>query len=233
MIIKTIASPLAYSYTERDKKMRKTAYLMVFVMAIGLSVLSMDTANATSILFEYDNQYYGDAILPEDTTFLTAVFDDDTGDPNTVRLTMSVIDVPDGDSATAWYFNIDPTLDLTLLSFDPVDNSDSTPQNILTGFDAFTTVSGVSGNFDMLFEFPTRNNKGGIYKFTIDESVTYDIIYTSPIDVNAFNVENESGFKTAAIITGSLAEVDLPEPATVLFLGVALLGLGALRRKFR
>jgi len=65
---------------------------------------------------------------------------------------MSAPNLVDSEKIFDWYFNFDPTLDPTLLTFAPVDNSASVPNSITTGVN-FYQADG-DGLYDIVFNFP-------------------------------------------------------------------------------
>ena len=137
-------------------------------------------------------------------------------------------------------------LDPKQLTFTVVDNTDSVPNSILVGIDAFQADG--DGKFDILFDFPpppgTFNEK-----FTAGEKVIYDITYTAPITVAAFDFYSapaggKGPFKSAAHVLGigndgndsgwigtGVGTTVIPEPGTMLLFGSGLLGLAGLHRR--
>lgn len=201
------------------KLLNSIKLLWVIVLGTVLLGTSFTQVNANTLNFDYDIVITGD--MPGGSApYLSATFDDSFGGSDTVRLTMSAANlVPDAESVTSWYFNFDPLLNPTLLTFTAVDVSDSNPENGKNNNGIFTNDPATSdddssfkadgdGVFDILFNFPPPPGDFDS-RFTSGEKVIYDITYTSPIDVSSFNFFSEdtiSGgegkFLAAAHITG-------------------------------
>ena len=195
---------------------------------------------AAFITMELGTEYSGATAPAGPAPWGTATFDDDTGNPNTVDLTLGAAGLVDVEFIDQWMFNFDPGLDPTLLTFAAVDNIDSVP-TLSFGTDLF--MADGDGFFDIHFDFPPPP---GTFpeKFTTGEQITYTLIYTSPIDVTSFDFLSTpppgggpGPFRTAAQIQGiapggleSGWATEVPEPASALLLSPGLLALLALRR---
>jgi hypothetical protein len=221
---------------------RLRAILLAF---LALLIFAPASSLAASITFGLDTEFSG-GVAPASgiTPWVTATFDDSYGGPNTVRVTMSAPNLTGGQGGEAigkFYFNFDPLLDPTQLTFTVVDNSASIPNSIGTGVNLF--MADGDGNFDIVFNFPQPPGIGS-ERFTEGESIIYDLTYTSAIDVSSFEYFSEMGggqgaFLTAAQVqrTGGGTESGwigaVPEPSTALLLASGLLLLGARRRSVR
>jgi len=137
-----------------------------------------------------------------------------------------------------WYFNYDPTSDLSDLDF--VYNSTSTgPEaDINTGINSFKADG--DGWYDIIFYFPEKNS----HRFTDDEKVIYEI--TAPgltagsfdyLSAQLTNGSNSGPFPTASHIGGiddddsGWVTAKVPEPSVLLLLGLSIIGLAVIKRR--
>ncbi len=89
--------------------MKKLFLVFVVVMAIGFSI-SLKPAKAALLTFEL-----GQGLI-------SATFDDSFGDEYTVQLTMTADNLVNDEFIDDWYFNFDPDLDPTQLTFSASDS---------------------------------------------------------------------------------------------------------------
>ena len=221
--------------------------LLAFITLLAGVIAFSLPLQATTLTFDLDYEF-SEATQPEGIApWITATFDDTFGDANTVRLTMSASNLVGTEFIDDWLFNFDDTLDPTELSFAIFGTPGSTPNHINTGVDAFKADG--DGYFDIKFDMPPPPGKFED-KFTMGETVVYDISYTSAIDVFAFDYSSASGggagtYHSAAHIQGIGEEGNysgwigdgggggvIPEPTTMLLFISGLVGF-ALKSKKR
>lgn len=187
-------------------------------------------ASATTVSFELDFIFSGPG-EPTNTVgpWVTAVFSDVSTD--TVDLTISAPGMTgDTEKVSAMYFNLDPSLDVTLLNFSSMITSDNVELSMFgigLGDDAHQANG--DGHFDILIDF---NKDGESKAFNEDETVQFTITLAG-LTAESFNFPSTmDGGEGEYSVAGHLlsvgvgedsAWITVPEPATI-----ALLGLGAL-----
>lgn len=214
--------------------------LRMWVFVAVAVLVAAGPAAAATITFGLDVEFSG-ADAPEGTApWATATFDDSFGGANTVRLTMSANNLVDSETVKDWLFNFDPNLNPNQITFTPVNNSASVPDNILTGTDLFKADG--DGFYDILFDFPPPPGSQDA-RFEAGETVIYDLTYVAPISAFSFNFLSEPDggqgeyFSAAQIQqigpddTGSGWIGFVPEPSTGLLVAAGLAALAASRRK--
>lgn len=118
---------------------------------------------------------------------MTIILDDSFGGANTVRLTVEATNLTGGtygESINTFFLNFDPALDVLLLTFNVVNNADSTPNAINVGTNAFQADG--DGFFDIKFDMPPPPNDP-TSRFTGGETIIYDLVYVSAISASSFD----------------------------------------------
>jgi hypothetical protein len=217
--------------------------LIISVTVLCVALISV-SAQAVSLSFGLDTRYTGD-LEPEGTIpWLTATFTDDNQPDNSVLLTMEAGNLVGSEFVSQWYFNMDDTLVTDpFLVFTPVSGTTAPPSFGLNDKDA----AGDDGaGFDILFSFDRGNGDG----LGPGETSVYLIELTSDsvlnLNAESFNFTNEAGdFYSVANVRGIDPSVDdsgwiaatttndIPEAASILTLGLGILGIGLVVRKRR
>jgi hypothetical protein len=217
-------------------------HLVAWALALSI-LLSASAVRATTLTFGLDTPFNGGDDPAGTTPWITATFDDVIdGDANTVRLILSAANLVSVESVVGWYFNFDPGLDPTQLTFTVVDNSAAVPNAINTGVDVF--MANGDGMYDIHFDLPPPEGPFPS-RLTAGETIIYDLSYVSPITVASFDFFSAVGggqgiFKSTAHIgaTGPTGESSdwighVPEPSTALLFASGLIGLALNGRRRR
>jgi hypothetical protein len=185
-------------------KMFLNRIAVFFLVLLFSSVFVAGSARSETVRFPLDLQYTDGGSTPASSSlpWITATFEDSVSDLNTVRLTMSADNLTGSEFISQWYFNFDPVLDASRLSFSAYDIS-SVPTfdistDIATGTNSYK--AGGDGYFDIMIDLPTSNAKGGDRRFISSEQVILDLTYDSPITASSFSFTSngERPYHTAA-----------------------------------
>lgn len=215
--------------------------LLVFLCGV-LIIGSAGMSYADSIKFDLNFEYSGGTNPVGPTPWLTATFEDSPAEPGsplkTVLLTLNTDGLTAKEFVSTWSFNI-VYANTLFINF----GGGTGPEGTVLPVVQDARNEGPAFGFDIQFEFPTSNSADE--RFGADQIVMY---YFSGVGLTAaaFNYENTSGkgpFYSAALVqsiglngsgggyigTGGLSPV--PEPTTMILLGIGLTGLAYFGRK--
>ncbi|HWD90876.1 MAG TPA: hypothetical protein VG938_00875 [Verrucomicrobiae bacterium] len=212
---------------------------MAAVMAAGVLPLT-----ASTVTYDF-GQASGGAAPGGTPPWLQAVFSDNGLSANTVQLTLTAKNLVGNEFVSGWYFNLNPTMDPTALSF---SLSGSNP-SIQTGANAFK--AGPDGKYDLVLGFSTvagsQFGNGDSLTMTISgiglTANDFDYLstaaagcspYASAAHIESIDQGDLSGWINPTATTFSPADDRGPAvpdgSETILLLGASLLGLECVRR---
>ena len=207
-----------------------------------IAAVSVSTVQAATVTFEYTESF--GAVPPDGPAPYATATLDDGGGSGTVTLTMSVAASVGAADVTGMYFNLDPSLDPTSLSFNRDGGTGPTAANtdILLGADA--NRAGGDGFYDILFDFPPPPGQQAA-RFNAGENLIYTITGAG-INADSFNFFSTPGpgegnagpFLSVARFQSTGFDEEgsdfvgaVPVPAAVWLFGSGLLGLVGIARR--
>jgi hypothetical protein len=228
---------------------RRLLFSVVFLCVALMS------ASAYAVSFGLEIEYTG-AFEPEGPMpWLAATFED-TG-TNEVTLTMDATNLRGSEFVGGWYFNVDETFLPDPLALD-FDYQSGPIASVARGANRFMAGNNLGDGFDIRFNFPqpsgSRFGAGQISIYEISINPTFGLDPDGqPLDglvAESFNFVNEprigtGTFFSAAHVQGigpsgddsgwiaATGTTDIPEAASVLSLGLGILGIGLIARKRR
>ena len=219
-------------------------------LSCALALLGPVPAHALTLDFGLNFEFSGAAEPASPTTpWVTVSIDDSVPGADTVRITITNVNLSVGEFTSRVYLNFDPLLDPTQLSVSDVDTSAISGLGNLTfntGVDSFKADG--DGFFDIFFDLPPPP---GNAKFGLGETLIVDLTYAlGPISAASFDFTSAPGggtgtYGAAAHVQGianpSFPGFDsgwigeglppVPEPGTPLLMLAAAALVAGLRRR--
>lgn len=225
-----------------------------FAFGVAATLLAGAGAVGASTV-TYDFGQLSGGTTPDGTPpWLEAAFTDNGQPANTVQLTVSAGNLVGSEFVSCWYFNLNPALDPTSLSFSVSDSTGSfanpSIQTLANGFKA-----GQDGKFDILLGFNSGSDASA--HFGAGDTVTFTITGITGLSANDFDwlstpaggsglyssaahIEGIDGGGTAwinptsTLLQSSSVDRQVPDGAfTISLLGVSLLAVEGYRRMLR
>lgn len=189
-------------------------------------------ANASGILYQFDNVFSGSVAPSPTPPWMNAAFQNAA---NGVLLTIASSGLTNGEFVSGLYFNLNPADTVDNLNFSLQDTAGSfSAPTISTGENAFKADG--DGYYDILLNFSTIDG----YRFVVGDSITYLITGVTGLTASDFGYlsypavgDTPNGLFAAAHIQGigtssawinpsQLNILSVPEPAPVAFAGMGV-----------
>jgi hypothetical protein len=236
-----------------------TAKAIRLLCAIGFIWLAGErSAHAAMVTFDYTIEFSGATAPVGPAPWLRAVFNDDVdnnGYDGFVTLSLTALNLTGSEFVPSFYFNLNPTKNVSSLSVTGIDTSDVAWWTVSKGTNAYKADG--DGLYDLRFNLPTGGSQSG--RFKGGDELVYKIGGISGLKAMDFNyLSHPDGgkgpFLTAAKVQGigpsgsqsgwvagflqnggggPSTFSPVPEPGSLLLLGSGLMLAGRSLRKRR
>lgn len=137
--------------------------------AVFLSLAAGSVVSATPLVYEYSAEYTGAAAPQGAAPWLRATIDEDV--VHGVTMVLEAANLVGDEFVSKWGFNLDPSLDLSKLTVQPIGMTGSLAvSGIAVGANAQNVPQ---ARLDLLLSFATSNAGGGSQRFGPGESITF------------------------------------------------------------